>query len=245
MEGTQVLGVTGHAQHGKDTTAETAADRGYKRYAFADNVRRAVWALNPIVLIDANDTTVEEYDETVQAVLRSPQDVLYFDADGAFVRVQALVRALGGVDGDNVGAGPGWDAAKQLPEVRRLLQYMGTESVRDIVDEEAWVMALERQLREEAPARAIITDVRFPNEAAAVKRWGGKMLRVVRVLKDSGEMFVKEGLDLNHGSEKHVATLPVDFEVVADNVSTLDSEVEGVLDTLDDDEEKASWCDCD
>src|SRR6266511_6207822 len=45
-------------------------------------------------------------------------------------------------------AGVGWDEAKKHPEVRRLLQRLGTEVVRDMVDPDAWVSLGMRKVSE-------------------------------------------------------------------------------------------------
>lgn len=73
----------------------------------------------------------------------------------------------------------GWEAAKvQYPEVRRLLQRMGTEAGRNLLGENVWVDAT---LAKMAPdTRYVITDVRFPNEADAIRARGGMIWRVNR-----------------------------------------------------------------
>jgi len=72
----------------------------------------------------------------------------------------------------------GWERAKDtFPEVRRLLQVTGV-SVRDVVDEEAWVEALQRRLRPDR--NYVIPDVRFPNELMAVRQMDGLTVRVTR-----------------------------------------------------------------
>ncbi len=189
----QVIGICGQAQHGKDTFAAIARNSGWRRYAFADNVRRALWALNPLVGVDPA---------------------------GAEFSLRTLVENEGGTAIGNVGSGPGWDRAKQQPEVRRLLQQMGTEAVRDVISTEAWVMALKKQLDEEQPERVLITDVRFPNEAEAVRSWGGRLLRVVRLNADR-TVYQTPGIDLTHASERFVRDLRVDYEIRARSVAEL------------------------
>lgn len=82
---------------------------------------------------------------------------------------------------------------------RELLQKVGTEAIRQQIHQDAWVRALFSEYNknrvlfgEDSHARLpghlntplypnwIITDVRFPNEADAVKERGGKMIRVYR-----------------------------------------------------------------
>ncbi|MGZ4745694.1 MAG: deoxynucleotide monophosphate kinase family protein [Oryzihumus sp.] len=70
----------------------------------------------------------------------------------------------------------GWEATKERPEVRALLQRLGV-GVRDIVDEDCWVTAAFRSL---PVGPVVFTDCRFPNEARAISRRGGIVVRVVR-----------------------------------------------------------------
>ena len=72
----------------------------------------------------------------------------------------------------------GWDKAKtRIPEVRTVLQNLGV-AVRENLGYDTWVNAALN-----APAQTedlIITDVRFINEADAIKERGGKIWRVIR-----------------------------------------------------------------
>lgn len=74
----------------------------------------------------------------------------------------------------------GYEAAKEaFPEIRRLLQRMGTEVGRELWGEGFWVEQLGARLDHEASY--VIPDCRFPSEASAVQsRWGGVMWRVTR-----------------------------------------------------------------
>jgi hypothetical protein len=72
----------------------------------------------------------------------------------------------------------GWDTAKQASEVRALLQRTGTEGGRQVLSDTLWIdKALSKARR---PGKYVITDVRFKNEAAAIKARGGKLWRVHR-----------------------------------------------------------------
>jgi hypothetical protein len=74
--------------------------------------------------------------------------------------------------------GWGWEYAKSLPEVRALLQRLGTEAGRDVIGENVWVDAAMAKI--EPGGRYVITDVRFPNEAEAIRQRGGEVWRIVR-----------------------------------------------------------------
>jgi len=73
----------------------------------------------------------------------------------------------------------GWEDAKAHPEVRRLLQRLGTEAGRVTLGENVWIDAARRKI-DAIEGPVVVTDVRFPNEADAIKDWGGYLARVVR-----------------------------------------------------------------
>jgi hypothetical protein len=75
----------------------------------------------------------------------------------------------------------GWERAKdELPEVRRILQEFGM-AIRAI-DEDFWLRAALAKVNEinESGRSAVITDVRFPNEAESLKRAGFHLLYIDR-----------------------------------------------------------------
>lgn len=69
----------------------------------------------------------------------------------------------------------GWEEAKQQPEVRQRLQAIG-EGVRNVLGEDVWVSAALQPL----DALTVVSDVRYPNEAAAIQARGGLVVRVER-----------------------------------------------------------------
>lgn len=72
----------------------------------------------------------------------------------------------------------GYEGAKQLPEVREFLQRVGTEAGRRVLGEDIWVETAMNRL--EPDKNYVFTDVRFPNEAGAVRDRGGVVWRVTR-----------------------------------------------------------------
>lgn len=64
------------------------------------------------------------------------------------------------------------------PEVRRLMQRMGTQAGRGVLGENVWIdMAMRSGTAE---ALNVITDVRFQNEIDAIKAMGGIVIKVDR-----------------------------------------------------------------
>ena len=106
----------------------------------------------------------------------------------------------------------GWESAKDcVPEVRSTLQRLGTDAIRAL-DSEFWVRtAMQRVAATSSPV--VVTDCRFQNEAEAVRRAGGYLVRVVRPGATSADAS-----DL-HASETALDDYPEDFYV--DNSGTL------------------------
>ena len=76
----------------------------------------------------------------------------------------------------------GYTKAKEEPAVREYLQKLGTEAVREIIDENAWVWAAERKF---VPMLAegkhvAVTGIRYPQEVNMIKRHAGIIVRVER-----------------------------------------------------------------
>ena len=77
----------------------------------------------------------------------------------------------------------GWDIAKTAPEVRRLLQVMGSEVGRDLIDPQIWV---ELTLSTTKPTdKIVISDVRYSNEAEEIKWKKGQIWRISRIDRDA------------------------------------------------------------
>jgi hypothetical protein len=136
----RAIGLSGYARAGKDTVGKILVEEhGYIRASFADKLREAIVAINPIVQFKNNDTH----------------------------RIADLVDGIG------------WEDAKTgYPEVRRLLQAMGTEAGRKILGENVWVDLAFRDLPD--GAKVAFTDTRFENEATAIKATGGELWRIER-----------------------------------------------------------------
>ncbi len=99
--------------------------------------------------------------------------------------------------------------------VGRMLQRIGTDAVRDGLHPDAWVMAAMRRL---PPGRVVFSDVRFPNEAEAIRLRGGVIVRVVRTPLPS----LRDGRDRTHASETALDPFlvehPPDFTITNDGI---------------------------
>lgn len=102
----------------------------------------------------------------------------------------------------------GWDMLKDIsPDVRPLMQRFGTEVVREMFGDDFWVKYAMQKAQEHE--KVVIADVRYPNEAAAIKSHG-LLWRVIR-----------EGVGPanDHASEHEVDNFSVDMLI--ENYGTL------------------------
>lgn len=92
-------------------------------------------------------------------------------------------------------------AAKDDPiyGVTAILQWFGTEVMRKH-NPNYWVDCVASTIAKENPEVAVVTDVRFPNEAAWVKNHDGYLVEVIR-LQEDGTRYYDPNRDKNHTSE--------------------------------------------
>ena len=104
----------------------------------------------------------------------------------------------------------GWDTAKDhFPEIRRLLQVLGTEVGRHMIHENVWV---DIALRGMLPTDDVVfTDVRFINEAVAIKKLGGEVWRIDR-----------EGVGALNGHISEHALKDWEFDRIIENNGTIE-----------------------
>jgi len=84
---------------------------------------------------------------------------------------------------------------------RYLLQTLGTEWGRNLICEDVWIRAW--KARAEKYDQVIVDDVRFENEAEAVKAMGGEMWQIYRPSATYSGLHSSEGsLDKWHGFDR-------------------------------------------
>ena len=142
----RLIGLGGKLRAGKDAVADYLEEHhDFVKMGMSDALNDALLKLNPYI----------------------PTERIY--ADGEWVipagihRYQDLHDEVGYVE------------AKKNPEVRRLLQMLGTEVGRDMISENVWTDIAEKRVREHwANGKSVvITALRFPNELDMLERLGG------------------------------------------------------------------------
>ena len=238
-----LIGISGKKLSGKDTVGNIIKME-FPKYnwqikKFAYKVKEVASLLTGIPVEDFEDQEIKG------GVLGEEWSYWYCNGKKFFTEKEAKEES------DVLYSMEGWDApveCKQL-NVRQLLQEIGTEAIRDNIHPNAWVNALFSDYKpinncqqhadglfytdecgeNEVPPvypNWIITDVRFPNEAKAIKDRGGILIRVNR----SGYIsdLPKNSTPLEHlarGKELHISETSLDsykdWDYVIDNNGTI------------------------
>lgn len=151
-----IVAFAGLKGSGKDTAADLLVrEYGFVKVAFADAVRTMALVINPVVPVPHNYG--REYISDLTSLV--PE------------RLADLVSVFG------------WDKLKRdIPEVRRLLQAIGTDAVRDILGPTVWIDTLVSNYPDimDEDTRYVISDCRFLNEAEFINNAQGLLCWISR-----------------------------------------------------------------
>ena len=136
-----------------------------------------------------------------------------------------------------------WADRLNMPTLtpRWILQYWGTDVIREHFHDDIWIAALESRLARRTD-HTVISDVRFPNEVKAIKAQGGKIIWIQRGATphwydiasraNAGDNKAREWLGLNgiHASEYSWAGTEFDQIVVNnDSIDNLYSQLKSLV----------------
>lgn len=156
---TRVVGIGGKLRHGKDEIADRlVGSHGWVKIGMSDALAEAMYILNPWILLDTRMGWKNKVSARIAKLFRRPPKPVY-------VRYQWLVDSVGYV------------SAKQQSEARRLLQVLGTEIGRKLIDDSVWTNIVIREVNKATQAGApgvIITGIRFPNELSMIEDLNGE-----------------------------------------------------------------------
>ena len=128
---------------------------------------------------------------------------------------------------------PWWAKRLGMPTLtpRWVLQYWGTEVCRRGFHDDIWIASLENKLRNSRD-NIVVSDCRFPNEIASIRRAGGKIICVQRgtlpewydtaVEANRGNNAAINQLNLQKIHASETAWIGTDFDSVLDNNGTID-----------------------
>lgn len=117
----------------------------------------------------------------------------------------------------------GWEIAKLCPEIRCLLQRMGTEVGRNLFGENVWIDLVRKKMH--GLEKVVITDVRFENEAEFIQSFeDGFTIEVIR----DGVTSVN-----NHISDRGLSSDLIDITINNNgNLEDLESKVADIANIL-------------
>jgi hypothetical protein len=110
---------------------------------------------------------------------------------------------------------------------RDMLQKLGTDFARDMIDKDFWVKWLDAKLGDtpDTVGLIFITDVRFDNEAQWIRKHGGI---VVEIIRDGHATLTS--LEEMHSSENGIDESLIDYKIVnRDSLESLGGKMEKVL----------------
>jgi len=190
----KLIGIGGLFSSGKDTVADYLVEKyGWVKMGMSDPLNDALLTLNP--LIDCQFEGAAE---------------LNWETDQRFVRYEIVENALG------------YTNSKLIPEVRRLLQVLGTEVGRNMMGENTWIDIAERRINNihRNGQSVILTGLRFPNETRMIRQNRGHLWWVNRPeLNNTGQTAT-------HSSENSVDAS--NFDHIIENSGSLEELYEKV-----------------
>lgn len=107
---------------------------------------------------------------------------------------------------------------------RHAMQTLGTEWGRKLIHPDIWLRA---SMAKAILGDSVITDVRFPNEAEAVTKAGGAVVRIIA----EGRTVFEGGVGEDHPSEVLMDELPADAEII-NRMAKPDEEVPAVIENF-------------
>lgn len=187
-----IIGITGKAQSGKDTACrivqlintvdyDCACSEGEGEKYILDNVDNIL----PITCMWEKHAFADKLKECASIILGVPR---FMFESGEF-KESFTSLPLSNKEGEPM-------------TNREFLQYFGTEVGRNI-DKDLWIKALMYSYGRDKESHWIIPDVRFPNEADAIRNAGGVLWKIERDGSGAG----------NHISEKLIDDIKVDVVI--------------------------------
>jgi hypothetical protein len=185
-----IIGITGKAQSGKDTACrivqlintvdyDCACSEGEGEKYILDNVDNIL----PITCMWEKHAFADKLKECASIILGVPR---FMFESGEF-KESFTSLPLSNKEGEPM-------------TNREFLQYFGTEVGRSI-DKDLWIKALMYSYGRDKESHWIVPDVRFPNEADAIRNAGGVLWKIERDGSGAG----------NHISEKLIDDIMVDI----------------------------------
>lgn len=202
-----ILGFGNKSRNGKDTAAEAIRDYYDKKNQFFADIRSLGKHADGFVKTGIFKYATALYEEVNDAIAAGIWKYRQLGNPGVDVHAKPVIVLPEWVQPD-----PNPEVSALAPHGKhpKLLQWWGTEFRRS-QDANYWV----NKAFERIPANldiAMFTDVRFPNEAEAIKQRGGYTINVQRLNKDGSQYFSSDR-PVDHPSETALDGYNWDFYI--------------------------------
>lgn len=198
-----IIGIAGKKRAGKNTAAEVFTQlHGFKELSFAHPLKKACATTFDISYEHFHDQDKKEREFSTPVVINE---------EHISRLVRYLKRYLPGITEKQIENIRSVALGKAFSTPRKIVQFIGTEVVRQQIDSEFWCLALAEEMK--AYDKVVIPDVRFPEERECIRAHRGEILLIDRD-------FVEESTDthISEGSLGH----PAVYSKVFSNNSSID-----------------------
>jgi hypothetical protein len=163
----KVVALSGEAMVGKDSFAAPLVKDGWVRLSFAENLKKmCMWTFNlSEYFVDTQEGKKE---------LLDPQPELNQQTLNKIISWMLRTHEIESVNMDQ------WKIPKKFSTAREVLQYIGTDVCRAIIDS-YHVDVVRKRIERLTDKNIVITDARFPNEREMLKKdFGAALIRIKR-----------------------------------------------------------------
>lgn len=164
----RLIGIGGVAESGKDAVADILVEHhGFYKTYMSKPLEKALLTLSPWIFCSLPALRIGE-DSTVRDLVRKKlTEVGVFEKFLSYFDVRQVLT---------------YDESKQIHDVRRLLQVLGTEIGRDMFGADCWVKLAAKDIHEHlnADQDVVITGIRFHNELRMIHEFSGEAWWVSR-----------------------------------------------------------------
>lgn len=210
-----IIGFGGRFKSGKDTAGEILVNEfNFVRYAFADNLKQMCMEVFNLISEQVYDEELKFKDFKKPIILNSEhinKIINWVEEVNDWSIHSEETHHLAQLLDD----GNGRPADITFYNPRQLLQFVGSEILRDCIHTDFHALVLKNQIEKDKAEKAVITDMRFSNERWAVSGWGGKKVLVKRPTKENQK-------ESSHKSETSLGD-DSEYDFIITNDSTLES----------------------
>jgi hypothetical protein len=162
-----IIGLAGTMGSGKDTAGNFLKEKGFETIAFADNLKQMameVFRLSERQCYD-QELKMKPLLEPVKITMTHISRIMVYaeQKNGFSITKEEAMKLYALVDN-----------GIELKTPREILQYLGTEILRDCINPNYHALVVKHAIDSRNLQKVAITDCRFPNERNFIKRWGGK-----------------------------------------------------------------------